>query len=130
MKYDKSLTGTDRINTLFKWIDEDPDLSMITLYFSIVDDAGHRFGPDSPQMDSKLLLLDELLVKLKRGLDERGLYKRANLMIVSDHGLAQAATSSNIEIDRYIPNLKEKILWMDYNTITTIFPKPGCRLRN
>lgn len=125
MQYDKSITSMNRIKTFFKWIDDDPELAMITLYFSMIDDAGHRFGPESPQMTSELMHLDRLVAELKSGLEQRGLYKRANLIILSDHGLAQAIPPGNVEIDKYVPSLKDKILWMDYNSVTSVFPKPG-----
>ncbi|PJF17247.1 Type I phosphodiesterase/nucleotide pyrophosphatase/phosphate transferase-like protein [Paramicrosporidium saccamoebae] len=107
LHYDKAITGADRVRTILGWVDEDPKLSLVTIYFSLIDDAGHRFGPESPQMSVALHHLDNLLGDLLGGLEERRLYKRANLLILSDHGLVQAKEDSNIEIDKYIPELQK-----------------------
>jgi predicted AlkP superfamily pyrophosphatase or phosphodiesterase len=128
LRYDKTITGADRVRTFLGWLDKDPKLTLATIYFSLIDDAGHRFGPESPQMSVALHHLDNLLKDLLGGLEERGLYGRANLIILSDHGLVQAEEDANIEIDKYIPELQSLILWMDYNCVTTIFPKPGSQI--
>lgn len=129
-RYDKAYVNEERIAKIFEWIDQDDDLSLVTLYFSLIDDAGHRHGPESPEMDFALRRLDAYLDRIVKELKARGLYDNVNLLIVSDHGLIQATKEgdSNIYIDQLIPDLRSKILWMDYNVVTSVFPLPGGKL--
>jgi predicted AlkP superfamily pyrophosphatase or phosphodiesterase len=123
--YSKNFTSEMRIDKFLEWIDEDPELSLVTLYFSMIDEVGHQFGPESQNMSVALRNLDNLIQGLFDELKKRGLLHRANIVIMSDHGLLQAEPNGNIEIDRYIPELKDMINWMDYSVVTTIFPKKG-----
>lgn len=126
--YQKNTSYETRIAQVFRWLDEDPGLSFCTLYFSLIDDIGHKYGPDSEEMNVALGRLDEYVDLLVRGLRARHLHDRVNLIIVSDHGLQQAVQhGSNIYIDRYVPELASKVRWMDYNVVTTVFPHPGGR---
>jgi len=81
-------------------------------------------------MDFALRRLDAYLDRIVKELKARGLYDNVNLLIVSDHGLIQATKEgdSNIYIDQLIPDLRSKILWMDYNVVTSVFPLPGGKL--
>lgn len=130
-RYNKAYGNEERITQIFEWIDEDKDLSLVTLYFSLVDDAGHRHGPESPEMDFALRRIDAYMDRIVRELKSRDLYDRINLLIVSDHGLVQASKEddSNIYIDLLIPDLKDKVIWMDYNVVTSVFPLPGGKLK-
>src|SRR3546814_20306692 len=64
----------------------------------MVDSAGHGHGPDSPQAHAALAEVDAAIGRLRAGLVERGLLDHANLMIVSDHGMATVAPGHAIAI--------------------------------
>lgn len=85
----------ERIRQVLQWLDlpsgERP--SVITLYFSDTDDAGHRFGPDSPEIEAAIQKVDSSIGRLLEGLRERGLRGKVNVVVVSDHGMA--AVDSN-----------------------------------
>jgi len=71
---------------------------MITLYFSDMDDAGHRYGPsDDEQIGAALLRLDTMLGQLFEGVKTAGL--PVNIIIVSDHGMVDVAPDKLINID-------------------------------
>jgi predicted AlkP superfamily pyrophosphatase or phosphodiesterase len=64
---------------------------MITLYFPMADDAGHRGGPDSPELNASIVQMDRALGRL---FDEIAALPHGHLVhvvIVSDHGM----TASN-----------------------------------
>src|SRR3546814_9201589 len=65
----------------------------------MVDSAGHGHGPDSPQAHAALAEVDAAIGRLRAGLVERGLLDHANLMIVSDHGMATVAPGHAIAIE-------------------------------
>lgn len=58
------------------------------LYFEKTDGAGHDHGPDSPEVAAAVRSLDDTLASLLDGLGRLGLQERANLVIVSDHGMS------------------------------------------
>lgn len=80
----------ERVRQVLQWLDlpagERP--SVITLYFSDTDDAGHRFGPDSPEITSAIQRVDSSIGRLLGGLRERGIRENVNVIVVSDHGMA------------------------------------------
>jgi predicted AlkP superfamily pyrophosphatase or phosphodiesterase len=76
--------------------------SFLTLYFSDVDDAGHSHGPDSPRVLDAARRLDGTLGQLVSGIRKLGLLDRTTLVIVSDHGMAQAADDRVIFVDDYV----------------------------
>lgn len=96
--YDGNVPHAERIEQVLAWFDlpeaERPDL--ITLYFSSVDSAGHRYGPLADPVRAALEEVDGHLSTLLDGLAERGWLDRSHVLVVSDHGM------SWIDFDRYI----------------------------
>jgi predicted AlkP superfamily pyrophosphatase or phosphodiesterase len=88
-KYDGKIANETRVQQVFDWLNlpEEERPRLITVYFSLVDDAGHRYGPDSPEMQKIVLKADSLVGKLQEGLKKITL--PTNLFIVSDHGMEQ-----------------------------------------
>lgn len=86
-QYDGSIPNQYRVDQVIEWLKlpeaERPHL--IFLYFSLVDDDGHNFGPDSEELIASVHVADELLGNLRRGL--RQLKLPVNLVLVSDHGM-------------------------------------------
>ncbi len=85
----------ERIRQVLAWFDlpasERP--AIITLYFSDTDDAGHRFGPDSPELLAAVQKVDSSIGLLLDGLAARGLRERVNVIVVSDHGMSAVDSS-------------------------------------
>ncbi|MGF6493041.1 putative AlkP superfamily pyrophosphatase or phosphodiesterase [Luteibacter sp. 621] len=87
--FDDSLSSKARVDKLLSWIDEPgPKPAFETLYFDAVDHAGHEFGPDSPEVNAALREVDDALAYLVAQLRQRGLYDGMNIVVVSDHGMA------------------------------------------
>ncbi len=88
--FDKKLACAQRVDGLLAWLagpaPERPRLA--TLYFDIVDTAGHDFGPDAPETAAAVREADSAIGRLLAGLDRLGLRDRTNLVIVSDHGMS------------------------------------------
>ena len=61
---------------------------LVTLYFSLVDSAGHNLGPDAPGMRQSVEAADRLLGRLLDGVDALPHAARVALVVVSDHGMA------------------------------------------
>jgi len=99
--YDKDFLAPDRVKQVLAWLDlparKRPRL--ITLYFDLVDTEGHHFGPDSPEVNAAVSSTDAAIGQLVAGLKARGLYRRTNLVIVADHGMAQTSPDRQIFLD-------------------------------
>ena len=98
--------------------------TMLTLYFSDTDDAGHEFSPDSDEVKYAALNVDRNIGRLADGLKKRGINRQVNLIIVSDHGMAAVDWRQKTFLDDYFDlKLADPILWT--NEIVQIFPKNG-----
>ena len=97
--YDGSIKNDVRVAEALNWLalSAKKRPHIITMYFSDMDDVGHRFGPNNDEKLKKALFdLDENLGDLFKGAEATGL--PINIIIVSDHGMSEI-TNSN-----FIPN--------------------------
>ncbi len=103
--FNESVTADQRVDQVLAWLDLPPDRRprFLTLYFGAVDHAGHKYGPESPQEDAALRATDAALAHLVEGLKQRGLLKRINLIVLSDHGMASVPQQNSVLIDQLIP---------------------------
>ena len=86
--FDQAVSGDDRVDQILAWLDAAPRPDFSTLYFDIVDTAGHRHGPDGAETNEALASVDASLARLISGLKARGLYDDTVLIVASDHGMA------------------------------------------
>jgi ectonucleotide pyrophosphatase/phosphodiesterase family protein 5 len=91
--------GDQRVDTLLGWLSDPPATRprFATLYFDLVDTAGHLHGPDSPEVNRAIAATDASIGRLVAGLKARGL--NANLIIVADHGMASVAPQRTVVLD-------------------------------
>lgn len=125
-KYDGGVPPQMRVDKLLGWFDlpKEKRPTMMTLYFSDTDDAGHAFGPDAEETKYAVWNVDSYLERLMNGLRARKIDNKVNLIIVSDHGMAPVYYTQKTFLDDHFNfDLTERILWT--NEIVQIFPKPG-----
>lgn len=88
--YDGSVPNRDRVQQVLDWLElpgpQRPDL--ITSYFSLVDTAGHRLGPEADALSRAIRQADTLLGQLLAGIDRLPHTDRVSVVVVSDHGMA------------------------------------------
>lgn len=124
--YNGKVPNEMRVDKLLSWFDlpaaKRP--TMLTLYFSDTDDAGHEFSPDAEETGYAVQNVDRLVGRLYAGLKRRKIADKVNLIIVSDHGMAAVNQSNIVNLENYfaLPDA-ERILWT--GEIVQIFPKPG-----
>lgn len=115
-----------RVDKALAWFDLPVEKrpTMITLYFSDTDDAGHEFSPDAEETKYAALNADRYIGRLMDGLRARKIDEKVNVIIVSDHGMASVDFRKKTLLDDYFDlDLAGKILWT--NEIVQIFPKAG-----
>lgn len=103
--FDAKVSPETRVDTVLGWLDRPPAQRphLMTLYFDQVDHAGHDAGPDAPETRAAIAQVDAALARLVDGLRRRGLLDRLNLVVVSDHGMAQVPDGQVVTIDAMVP---------------------------
>ncbi len=94
--YEKQTPYEYRVKRIMEWLQlpEATRPHFITLYFSLVDTQGHRFGPDAEETKEAVLYLDEQIGALREGIAKSGL--PVTLLVTSDHGMAEVSKLINI----------------------------------
>ncbi|MFA4900592.1 MAG: ectonucleotide pyrophosphatase/phosphodiesterase [Brevundimonas sp.] len=123
--FDQGMPGDARVDRLLSWLDLPLDQrpKLETLYFDIVDTAGHRNGPDSAETRAAAASVDASMARLIEGLKARGLYERTMLVVVSDHGMAATSPDRVVWIDDIIDPAALKIGYG--GAVLTADPAPG-----
>ena len=60
-KFDHDMSSAQRVDVLLSWLDEPGDLGFATLYFDVVDTAGHQFAPGAPEVKAAIKDVDEVV---------------------------------------------------------------------
>lgn len=124
--YNEKIPNKQRVDTILSWLDLPLEKrpTLLTMYFSDVDDAGHEFSPESKRMCQAVCKVDKMIERLYEGLRERKIEVKVNLIIVSDHGMASVPQKNAIILDEmFDTNLAKQIFWT--GEIVQIFPKQG-----
>ena len=87
--FDTGVPEENKVSQIFDWLKlpEGQRPRLIMSYWAGADAPGHRYGPDSGRVTAQLKEQDEQLVRLLAGIDERKLWDRLTLLLVSDHGM-------------------------------------------
>ncbi len=109
--YDGSVPNLSRISQVFEWLQlpEDERPQLITMYFSDMDDVGHRFGPSNDkELRNRLEKLDHELGSLFEGL--KSLDLDLHIILVSDHGMVDVGKDKLINLDKLTEGIDARIV--------------------
>ena len=100
LKFNDSFPDDKRIDQVLAWLALPPEQRphFITLYYSNVDHAGHKYGPDAPETREAVRHVDALMGQLHDRLAKTKL--PVDLVIVSDHGM-EAEKGPWIDLDKF-----------------------------
>jgi len=104
--YDESVALPERMRTVLSWLHGAPGVQkprFIGAYMEQVDKAGHAHGPDSPEYAAALRQVDAAIGVLIDGLAREGQLDRTNLIVVSDHGMANVAADHVVATETMVP---------------------------
>ncbi|XP_053322601.1 ectonucleotide pyrophosphatase/phosphodiesterase family member 2 isoform X2 [Spea bombifrons] len=93
-----------RVLTVLKWLSL-PDTErpyVYALYSEQPDQAGHKHGPKSPELDDYLTDIDRLVGMLMDGLKQMKLHRCVNIIFVGDHGMEEASCEKTEFLNTYI----------------------------
>lgn len=87
-QFNIAIPSHQRVETLLDWMRRPADVrpKFVTAYFDTIDTAGHKYGPDSAEVNKALGELDAELGRLVAGMKAMG--QPVNFVIVADHGMA------------------------------------------
>ncbi|MCA7022820.1 MULTISPECIES: ectonucleotide pyrophosphatase/phosphodiesterase [Stenotrophomonas] len=89
--YDESVPLPERMQLVLSWLQGAPDghkPRLVAAYMEQVDKAGHNHGPDSPEYAAAVRQVDAAIGQLLDGMRRDGLLDQTNVIVVSDHGMA------------------------------------------
>ncbi|MEP0366965.1 MAG: ectonucleotide pyrophosphatase/phosphodiesterase [Cyclobacteriaceae bacterium] len=87
--YDGSVPNQERFEKVVDWLKlpEAKRPHFIATYFSIIDDVGHSFGPNSKRTEEAVLSLDQQFGEFMDQLAEVDV--PVNVILVADHGMSE-----------------------------------------
>lgn len=128
MFYNSSVPFEERVDTVLKYFDlSSSDIpSFMTLYFEDPDHQGHQVGPDDPLITEAVANIDEMIGKLIRGLEERGVFEDVTVIMVGDHGMVGTCDKKLIFLDDLTSWIEIPTEWVQYYTpLLAIRPPSG-----
>ncbi|MEG2804987.1 ectonucleotide pyrophosphatase/phosphodiesterase [Stenotrophomonas sp.] len=108
--YDSTVALDDRVDQVLGWVGQTDAQAprLVTLYMEQVDHAGHDHGPDSPEYAAAVREVDAAIGRLLDGLQARGLAAGTNVIVVSDHGMAEVPEGHTIAVEDMVDPLIAK----------------------
>ncbi|HVE54103.1 MAG TPA: ectonucleotide pyrophosphatase/phosphodiesterase, partial [Ramlibacter sp.] len=124
-RFDAKVTPDQRVDQVLAWLDLPATQRprFITLYFDQVDHAAHDAGPHAPGTLAAMREVDTALQRLLAGLDARQLRGGTDLIVVSDHGMAEVPRGNEVHLDARVPATAIDVL--TYGQVVGLFPAAG-----
>ncbi|MEZ5197705.1 MAG: ectonucleotide pyrophosphatase/phosphodiesterase [Bacteroidales bacterium] len=103
-KYDHDFPYVQRIDSVISWLEKPEALRphLILWYFDEPDHTGHKSGPDSKELKSKIEELDSLIGYFLKCVDELLIKDEINIIVTSDHGMASISDDRKIALQEQI----------------------------
>ncbi|XP_069742809.1 bis(5'-adenosyl)-triphosphatase enpp4 [Narcine bancroftii] len=121
LKYNQSVTFSERADHIIEWFSNSTNtINFGTLYWEEPDSTGHRFGPNSEELDKMLKEVDDHIGYLIDQLKKTGLWNKVNVIITSDHGMAQCSEKKVIQLDNCIG--RGNYTRITYSPVAAILP--------
>ncbi|KAI3365984.1 hypothetical protein L3Q82_009811 [Scortum barcoo] len=122
--YNPAVTFRQRLGNITDWIQgngTEQGVKFAALYWEEPDRSGHIFGPDNnTAMGEALKEVDDNIGLLVSELKRTGLWGRVNVLITSDHGMAQCSAERLIRLDDCLPS--ENYTLVDLSPVTALIP--------
>ncbi|ONF97743.1 alkaline phosphatase family protein [Sphingomonas jeddahensis] len=121
--FSQQLPGDNRVRQVIDWLRRPAATRprLITTYFDVVDTAGHGGGPNSERVNAAVAEVDRQIGDMVSELAALG--QPANLIVVSDHGMAATSSERVVALDRIVPATDARIV--EGGPYATFAPLPG-----
>ncbi|KAF6175346.1 hypothetical protein GIB67_021851 [Kingdonia uniflora] len=127
-QYNGSIPFEERVDTVLQYLDlpHDEMPVFMTLYFGDPDRQGHQVGPDDPAITEAVARVDSMIGRLIQGLEKRGVFEDATIIMVGDHGMVGTCDKKLIFIDDLAPWIQILETWIrTYSPLLSIRPLAG-----
>ncbi|KAM8871536.1 bis(5'-adenosyl)-triphosphatase enpp4 [Synchiropus picturatus] len=122
--YDSHMSFRDRLDKVLGWMlgtEKEQGVIFAAVYYEEPDRSGHIFGPeDDVAMGKALKEVDDHVGLLISELERIGLWGSVNLVITSDHGMAQCDPSRLIRLDDCLH--PDNYTLVDLTPVTALIP--------
>lgn len=107
-RFDDSVPFAARIDSVVKWLEYPAKARprLINLYYEEPDGVAHSYGPVSDETGRVVEQVDSLLGVLVAKLNKLPIARKINLIVVSDHGMAQISPELYVNLGSIIPQDK------------------------
>ncbi|MDJ0851314.1 MAG: ectonucleotide pyrophosphatase/phosphodiesterase [Myxococcota bacterium] len=97
--FDRTVSEAEKVEQILGWLDlpETRRPRLVMSWWHGADRVAHRRGPERGAVCEALEEQDAQLARLLAGLDERKLWPRTTLLVVSDHGMVRGARTLDPE---------------------------------
>ncbi|KAJ3074908.1 hypothetical protein HDU98_009877 [Podochytrium sp. JEL0797] len=127
-EWDWRVSHSQRIDIAMDWLSLPTETrpTLIALYLSDVDHAGHYYGPETPQVNKNLADLDadigSLLTRVET-LSGKPWFDTLNVIVVSDHGMGEGNTISKfVFLDDFVDASRFEVV---DDVMVHIYPNEG-----
>ncbi|KAM9327743.1 bis(5'-adenosyl)-triphosphatase enpp4 isoform 1-T3 [Pholidichthys leucotaenia] len=124
-KYNPNMTFKERLGNVTSWMladGKEEGVKFAALYFEEPDRSGHRFGPDNTtEMEKVLKKVDSNIGLLMSELERVKLWGHVNVLITSDHGMAQCSADRLIRLDECLH--PENYTLVDLTPVAALIPR-------
>ena len=123
--YHEKFSPEEKINKVVNWLKlpENVRPHFISLYFPEVDGAGHRFGPESPEAEKSVQLVDNAIGNLVKKVNQLGL-KNVNFIFVSDHGMIKVDKENPLSIPEMLLNKERFDIYNSQTLLRVVVKNP------
>ncbi|MGY0632610.1 alkaline phosphatase family protein [Luteimonas sp. A478] len=123
--FDAELSKADRVGTVLEWLSAPADSRprLATLYFEHPDSAAHANGPASDEMREAMRAVDAQIGRLVEGIRAAGLEDSVDLVIVSDHGMAEVPEGNVVAFEDMVD--PEHVEPVSFGQVVGFQPNPG-----
>ena len=119
-KYNFKDESAKRVDAIIDWLKlpSDQRPSFLTLYFSKVDSAGHKYGTNSQKLKSAIFDVDDAIGRLIRKVKQDKII--CNILIVSDHGMRDLHPAGYVNLPKKLVN-DENVKIIGKGTLSFIY---------
>ncbi|XP_028318814.1 bis(5'-adenosyl)-triphosphatase enpp4 isoform X1 [Gouania willdenowi] len=123
--YDKSMKFPQRLGNVTHWLlgdDKEEGVKFAALYWEEPDGTGHIYGPENTTAMTKTMKqVDDNVGLLMSELNRTGLWGHINVVITSDHGMAQCAADRLIRLDNCLG--PDNYTLVDMTPVAALIPR-------
>lgn len=103
-KYDHDFPYKQRIDSVISWLSKSEETrpQLVLWYFDEPDHIGHDVGPDSRELESKIIELDFLLGYFLNEIENLPISEEINVIVTSDHGMCGVSDDRKVVLEDQI----------------------------